>query len=30
MLLLIPIGVAVDTKEIYDNMKLLLDCINYK
>ena len=30
MLLSIPIGVAVDMKETYGNMKLLLDCINYK
>jgi len=29
-LLSIPIGVAVDVKETYDNMKLLLDCTNYK
>jgi hypothetical protein len=29
MLLSVPVGVAVDMKETHDNMKLLLDCLNY-
>jgi hypothetical protein len=26
----IPVGYAVNIKESYDNMKLLLNCVNYK
>jgi hypothetical protein len=26
----IPVGYAVNMKDSYDNMKLLLNCINYK
>jgi hypothetical protein len=27
---LIPVGYAVNMKESYNNMKLLLNCVNYK